>query len=86
MASTSLRRSNVEIIASILKACRYGTNKTRAMYQCNMNFKQFEDYLDLLLKANLLVMENHRRYFMLTVSNKGKCFLNTYNNMKTMME
>jgi len=51
-----------------------------------MNFKQFEDYLDLLLKANLLVMENHRRYFMLTVSNKGKCFLNTYNNMKTMME
>jgi predicted transcriptional regulator len=76
----------VDIAASILEACRYGTNKTHTMYQCNLSSKQLEGYLDLLSKANLLVIENDHRRFMLTVSSKGKHFLKVYNGMKSLMQ
>jgi predicted transcriptional regulator len=82
----SLHRSNVEIIASILEACQYGDNKARVIYECRLNYPQLKRYLDLLLKANLLAMENDHRSSMLIVSDKGKCFLNAYNTMKTMIE
>jgi predicted transcriptional regulator len=86
LESTSFRRCQVDIAASILEACRYGTNKTRVIDRCNLSSKQLEGYLDLLSKANLLVIENDHRRFMLTVSSKGKHFLEIYNGMKTMME
>jgi predicted transcriptional regulator len=86
LGSNGFRRSNIEIIASILEACRYGTCKTRVMHLCNLSSRQLEGYVDLLLKASLLIIENDHRSFMLVVSSKGKCFLNTYRAMKTMIE
>jgi len=56
------------------------------MNHCNLNTKMFEDYLDVLLKANLLLMESDNYFFMLMVSSKGKSFLNTYHAIKTMIE
>lgn len=82
----SRRRDHLEIIASILDACRYSTRKTRVMSQCNMNYPQFMGYLDLLLKANLLLTENDSRSNLFTVSGKGKDFLKAYNNVMTMLE
>lgn len=80
------RRTHLEIIASILDTCRYWTKKTNVMYQCNMSYKQLAGYLDLLLEANLLLIENDRRSLLLRVSSKGKDFLKAYNTMMTMME
>jgi predicted transcriptional regulator len=80
------RRTSLEVIASILDACQYGTRKTNVMYQCNMSFKQLADYLDLLLETNLLLIDNGRRYSLFRVSSKGKYFLKAYNSMKTLME
>ena len=86
MASTSSEnRTRIDIIASILDACHYGTKKTRVMYQCNLSFRQLTDYLDLLSKANLLIIENDRRFTLLRVSSKGKDLLKAYNSMKTIM-
>jgi len=76
----------MEIIVAILEACRLGTCKTQVMYKCCLNFKQLEGYLELLLKTNLLTIEIHHRFFMLTISDKGKGFLKTYQTMKTMIE
>lgn len=84
--ANSGRRTYLEIVASILDACHYWTKKTHVMYQCNMSSKQFTGYLDLLLEANLLIIENDRRSLLLRVSSKGKHFLKTYNSVKTMME
>ena len=81
-----MARTNLEIIASILDACHYGAKKTRVMYQCNLSFKQLRGYLDLLLEANLLLIENQPRYPLLRVSGKGKDFLKAYDSMKTLME
>jgi predicted transcriptional regulator len=88
---SSERRSFLEIVASILDACEYETRKTHVMYQCNLSFKQFTGYLDLLLEANLLLIDNDRRYddrrcFLLRVSSKGIDFLKAYNGMKSLME
>lgn len=80
------RRGHLEIIASILDACRYSTRKTRVISQCNMSYPQFMGYLDLLLKANLLLIENDSRSNLFTVSSKGKDFLKAYNSVITMLE
>ena len=80
------RRGHLEIIASILDACRYSTRKTRMISQCNLSYPQFMGYLDLLLKANLLLIENNRQSLLFTVSGKGKDFLKAYSSVMTMLE
>jgi predicted transcriptional regulator len=84
--TNSKRRSNLEIVASILDTCLYGTKKTLVMNQCNMSSKQFTGYLDSLLEANLLSIENDCRSLLLRTTSKGKDFLKTYNSVKAMME
>ena len=87
MASTSReRRTRLDVIASILNACQYGTKKTHVMYLCNLSFKQLAGYLGLLLHANLILIENDRQSVLLKVSRKGKDFLRAYDDIKAMME
>lgn len=86
LASIGSRRSNIEIIVSILEACRCDTCKTRVMYKCKLSFRQLEGYLQLLLKARLLTIENNKRSLMFRVSSKGKNFVEAYHTMKTMIE
>jgi len=87
LASTSPeRRTRLDVIASILDACQYWTLKTHVMYQCNLSFKLLTDYLDLLLEAHLLLIEDDRRSLLFRVSSKGKDFLRAYDGIKTMME
>jgi predicted transcriptional regulator len=80
------RRPHLEIVASILSTCRHWTKKTQVMSQCNMSSKQFTGYLDALLEANLLLIQNDRRSLLLRVSGKGKDFLKAYNSVITMLE
>ena len=82
----SERRTQLKIIASILDACCYRTSKTHVMYQCNMSSKQLEVYLDVILKANLLLVENDCRSLRFRVSGKGKDFLKAYSSMMTILE
>ena len=50
----SQRRSNLEIVAEILKIARKGAKKTRIVYGANMNFKMLDEYLEKLEKAGLI--------------------------------
>ena len=83
---TPERRTFLEIIACILDACQHGTRKTNVMYQCKMSSDQFKGYLNLLLEANLLLIDNDCPHFLFRVSSKGKNFLKAYNSMKTLIE
>jgi predicted transcriptional regulator len=47
-------RESLDIIDLILKVCLNGTMKTHIMYRCNLNSKQVQDYLELLLKFRLI--------------------------------
>src|SRR5580698_1116821 len=47
-------RESLDIIDLILIVCVSGTMKTHVMYKCNLNSKQVQDYLELLLKFRLI--------------------------------
>ncbi len=49
-----MKRSKYVIISQILKICEGGANKTRIVYQANLNFRTVLPYLDLLIKNGLL--------------------------------
>ena len=43
------RRSNIEIIADMLRAGENGAGKTEIMYSANMSYSQIQKYLDYLV-------------------------------------
>lgn len=50
------KRDRVQIIVSILNTCTRGANKTRIVYQANLNFRTVKPYLYLLEKNNLIIV------------------------------
>jgi predicted transcriptional regulator len=47
--SVSRRRSNIEIIADMLRIGENGAGKTEIMYSANMSYHQIQKYLDYLV-------------------------------------
>jgi len=48
----------VEVIVDILTEALEGANKTRIMYQANLNFTRFNCYLSEMVENGLLVVED----------------------------
>lgn len=68
------RRSHTEVILDILTEASEGTNKTRLMYSCNLNFGLFNRYLKELLDAGLIEKADENKPCGLAIyktSNKG---------------
>lgn len=54
------RRERLEIITTILNICMpKGANKTRIVYQANLNFKNAGVYLEWLMKRGFLAKEGN---------------------------
>ena len=51
---TSKKRTNSLIASEILKICVNGANKTRIVYQANLNFFSAKHYLDRFIERGLL--------------------------------
>jgi predicted transcriptional regulator len=49
-----MKRSRHQIISEILEICRNGANKTRIVYQANLNFRTVNPYLKVLIENRLL--------------------------------
>lgn len=49
-----MKRSKHVIISRILDICKNGANKTKIVYQANLNFRTVDPYIDLLVKNNLI--------------------------------
>jgi predicted transcriptional regulator len=59
--SVSRRRSNIEIIADMLRIGENGAGKTEIMYSANMSYHQIQKYLDYLVNqgfVNKVNMDN----------------------------
>ena len=83
-SSSSLRfrkRSDIDIVASILNEARKGARKTRIMYRCNLSHIQLQVYLKLLLGMELLTF-NPDLY---ETTAKGLEFLDAYRTLKDLM-
>jgi predicted transcriptional regulator len=50
------KRDRVQIMVSILNTCVRGANKTRIVYQANLNFRTVTPYLSLLEKNDLITV------------------------------
>jgi predicted transcriptional regulator len=48
------RRSNIEIIADMLRVGENGAGKTEIMYSANMSFNQIQKYLDYLIEQDFI--------------------------------
>ena len=51
----SRRRSNIEIIADMLRAGESGAGKTEIMYSANMSYSQIQKYLGFLVSQGFIV-------------------------------
>ena len=51
------KRSNEMIIESILQACTNGTNKTKMIYQSNLNSCTITPYINLLMYNDLIEVD-----------------------------
>ena len=49
-----MRRSRQQIIYEILKICKNGVNKTKIVYQANINFGSVRFYLQYLIESHLI--------------------------------
>jgi predicted transcriptional regulator len=52
-----MRRSRPQIISEILEICRNGANKTRIVYQANLNFGIVNPYLKVLIENQLINLD-----------------------------
>ena len=48
------RRSNIEIIADMLRVGENGAGKTEIMYSANMSYSQIQKYLDYLVNQGFI--------------------------------
>jgi len=73
-------------MANILGAAVAGDTKTHIMYKCNLSFKQFQAYLDLLLGQGLLEAgsraRRNGRVKIFATTDKGRAFLKAYGDLK----
>ncbi|OGO31058.1 MAG: hypothetical protein A2Z29_08105 [Chloroflexi bacterium RBG_16_56_11] len=53
--AVSRRRSNIEIIADMLRVGESGAGKTEIMYTANMSYSQIQKYLDYLVGHGFII-------------------------------
>jgi len=78
------RRSNVEIIADMLRVGENGAGKTEIMYSANMSYTQIQKYLGFLLNHEFINrVEVGNPVVTYQVTDKG---LNLLKNIDSIME
>lgn len=83
-----LHRSRIEIMACILEKATKGVRKTHVMYSCNLSFKQFQIYLDLLIDRDLINLQKTTKseIELLKTTDEGCEFLKAYRKLKGLIE
>ncbi len=80
------RRSNIEIIADMLRVGENGAGKTEIMYTANMSYSQIQKYLDYLVNqgfVNKVNMDNTMIAYQVTDS--GLKLLKAIDTLMNMM-
>lgn len=81
------RRSNIEIIADMLRVGENGAGKTEIMYTANMSYSQIQKYLDYLVHQgfiNKVNMDNTMVAYQVT--DTGLKLLKAIDTLMTMLE
>lgn len=78
---TRQKRSKNKIISEVLEICLEGANKTRIVYQVNLNFRTVNSYLDLLIKNSMIEVSGEEKKIYKTTE-KGRELRNNYDRVK----
>ena len=84
-----VHRGRLDIIADMLKASHGGVKKTYLMYHCNLSFRQLKQYLDFMLRKELLCEVDSNDGAVLSlfdVTAKGKEFIRAYSSLRSLMK
>ena len=79
-----MKRSKHVIISEILDICKDGANKTRIVYQANLNFRTVDPYIDLLIKNNLLEVKQEK-ILLYETTDKGKKMLDDFKQINSQL-
>ena len=82
------KRSDVDVMASVLKEAHKGARKTRIMYRCNLSHTQLQVYLKLLLGMGFLASHSEKdsnELDLFKTTAKGLKFLDAYRTLKALM-
>ena len=80
------RRSNIEIIAEMLKVGENGAGKTKIMYNANLSYTQIQKYLGFLLGEGFInKMEMGNPSVKYHVTEKGTKLLESINALTEML-
>ena len=82
------KRSDIDIMASILNEAHEGARKTRIMYRCNLSHGQLKVYLKLLLGMGFLASRSEKgsgKLGFFETTAKGLKFLDAYRALKALM-
>lgn len=80
------RRSNIEIIADMLKVGENGAGKTEIMYSANMSYAQIQKYLGFLMSQGFVnKVEVGNPVVTYQVTDKGLKLLRSINNIMEML-
>ena len=82
-----IRRDRMEIMVSILNTCTSakGVNKTKIVYQANLNFRTVNPYLDLL-ETNGLIQVTGSGHKLYKTTSKGAELINDATNVMQMLK
>ncbi len=82
------KRSDIDIMASILSEALKDAKKTHVMYRCNLSHRQLEVYLKLLLGMRLLAShagKDDSKLGLFRTTAKGREFLDAYRTLRALM-
>ena len=78
------RRSNIEIIADILRMGQ--ASKTQIMYRVGMSFAQLQKYLDYLVKRGFLIRDSYKMPgATYRISQEGKLLLQSIETIEQLL-
>ena len=79
------RRDRLYIIAEILEIAKGGSLKTQIMYRANLSFAQLNEYLNFLLKRELLKKNTGDRKTFYKTTSKGVKYLENYEEISSLL-
>jgi len=79
-----MKRSRHVIVSQILDICKDGANKTKIVYQANLNFRTVNPYINLLVKNNLIEVKEGKNIVYET-TNKGKHLLDDFKQINSQL-
>lgn len=80
------RRDRFVIISNILLLAISGMKKTELMCKAGLSSDQLEKYLPMLFRSELLETSREKRRIMYITTEKGKSFLQTFEELAKMLD